>query len=182
MIAANKISLIRQNVSFIRCMLLLPVILIFQISFAQFTVTNNSPEKYRTVRWGMNEGLSVETNNVMLKDVNSFLWIGSFHGLDRFDGSNFKNYSPDKNKPGTIIGASITSLIEDSLHNIWIGTEKGLSRYDIKADTFQNYLLPATAVNRDIVPFWATSDEVYCIESASTITAYNIHSLTKKYC
>jgi hypothetical protein len=128
----------------------------------------------------MNEGLSVETNNVMLKDVNGFLWIGSFHGLDRFDGSNFKNYSPDKNKPATIGGAFITNLIEDSLHNIWIGTEKGLSRYDIKADTFTNFLLPAIAVNREIVPFWSTRDEIYCMETASTITAYNIHSFTKK--
>src|SRR4026207_2520215 len=99
-------------------------------------------DNYRAVRWSMNEGLSVETNNVMLKDVNGFLWIGSFHGLDRFDGSNFKNYSPDKNKPGSIGGAFISNLIEDSLHNIWIGTEKGLSRYDIKADTFRNFLLP----------------------------------------
>ena len=152
--------------------LFLSVVLFAQTAFAQ--------EKYRAVRWGMNEGLSVETNNVMLKDVNGFLWIGSMHGLDRFDGNNFKNYSPDKNKPGTIIGTSITGLIEDSLHNIWIGTEKGLSRYDIKADTFRNFVLPANAVNRDIVPIWATRDEVYCMETTSTITAYNIHSFTKK--
>jgi ligand-binding sensor domain-containing protein len=31
-------------------------------------------------------------------------------------------------------------LTEDSLHNIWIGTPAGLSRYDIKADTFTNFL------------------------------------------
>lgn len=64
-------------------LLLLSVVFFAQTTFAQ--------EKYRTVRWGMNEGLSVEINNVMLKDVNGFLWIGSLHGLDRFDGSNFKN-------------------------------------------------------------------------------------------
>ena len=154
-------------------------ILLF-LSVVFFVQTTIAQEKYRTVRWGMNEGLSVEMNNIMLKDVNGFLWISSFHGLDRFDGSNFKNYSPDKNKPGTIIGASITGLVEDSLHNIWIGTEKGLSRYDIKADTFRNFLPSANAVNSDIVPFWATRDEVYCMETASTITAYNIHSFTRK--
>jgi len=127
-------------------------LILFFLSSVCFVQSTFAQEQYRAVRWGMNEGLSIDANNVMLKDVNGFLWIGSVHGLDRFDGSNFKNYSPDKNKPGTIIGTSITGLIEDSLHNIWIGTEKGLSRYDIKADTFRNFVLPANAVNRDIVP------------------------------
>ena len=155
-------------------------LILFFLSSVFFVQSTFAQEKYRAVRWGMNEGLSIDANNVMLKDVNGFLWIGSVHGLDRFDGSNFKNYSPNKNKPGSIIGVSITSLIEDSLHNIWIGTEKGLSRYDIKTDTFKNFLPAAHTVNRDIAPFWATRDEVYCMETASTITAYNIHSFTKK--
>jgi len=137
-------------------------------------------EKYWAVHWGMNEGLSLDLNNVMLKDLNGFLWIGSPQALNRFDGSNFKQYFPDKNKPGTIIGSSIHNLIEDSLHNIWIGTEKGLSRYDIKADTFRNFLPDTHAVNGDIDPFWATRDEVYCVETGSSITAYNIHSFAKK--
>ncbi len=60
-------------------------------------------ENYRYVHWGANEGLSVEVQNMMLKDVNSFLWVGSPHGLNRFDGSSFKTYFADKNKPGSMI-------------------------------------------------------------------------------
>ena len=137
-------------------------------------------DKYRAVHWGSSEGLSVETNNVFLKDVNGFLWITSPSGLNRFDGSNFKIYLPDKNKSGTILGVWGNSLIEDSLHHIWIGTERGLSRYDIKADTFKNIWPADPAIHSDIIPFWATKDEVYCVEASSTITSYDIHSFSRK--
>ena len=97
----------------------------------------------------------------MIKDINGFLWVGTSFGLNRFDGGRFKKYFADKTKKNkTIVGNVIEGLIEDSLHNIWIGTDKGLSCYDIKADSFRNISsdLPET----DIVPFWATKDEVFC--------------------
>ena len=97
----------------------------------------------------------------MIKDVNGFLWIGTSFGLNRFDGGSFKKYVADKTKKNkTIIGNFIEGLIEDSLHNIWIGTDKGLSCYDIKADSFRN--IYSNLPGNDIVPFWATKDEVFC--------------------
>ncbi|HET7897164.1 MAG TPA: two-component regulator propeller domain-containing protein, partial [Flavisolibacter sp.] len=101
--------------------------------------SNFLPNQYRAVQWTENEGLSLGKKNVMLKDVYGFLWIISPVGLNRFDGSTFKIFYPDKNTPGTIGGAYTFSLVEDSLHNIWIGTNKGVSRYDINTDTFQNF-------------------------------------------
>ena len=73
-------------------------------------------------------------------------------------------------------------MVEDSLHNIWIGTNNGLFRYDIKADTFAHFL-PAAGLalsNLDILPFQATKDELFCVESDSIITTYNIHSFAKE--
>jgi hypothetical protein len=138
----------------------------------------SAQEKYRSVHWGVDEGLAGDNHNVMLKDLNGFLWIGTGNGLNRFDGNTFKNYVPDKNKPGSLIHADITNLIEDSLYNIWVGTGYGLSRYDIKADTFKNFL-PTQPVYRFVIPFWATKDNVYCLEGGWTLTAYNIHSFKK---
>ena len=135
-------------------------------------------DKYRLVHWGVDEGLS-GSHNALLKDVNGFLWIGTTNGLNRFDGSNFKNYIPDKNKRGSVIDGGITNLIEDSLHNIWVGTRIGLSRYDIKADTFSNFQA-TQPVYKFVIPFWATENEVYCLEGGWSLTAYNIHSFKKK--
>ncbi|MEP6616558.1 MAG: adenylate/guanylate cyclase domain-containing protein, partial [Ginsengibacter sp.] len=137
-------------------------------------------DKYRAVHWGIDEGISFDQNNIILKDVKGFIWAGSSNGLNRFDGSQFKHFFPDKNKRGTIIGSNIYNLIEDSLHNIWIGTEKGMSWYDIKADTIRNIQPSKDALFSFIDPFWATPDKVYCIEPALSVTAYDVHNFTKK--
>src|SRR5438045_7483354 len=94
-------------------------LLLFSIQLLGVVSFLTAQDNYRAVHWGTEEGLSVEERNVMLKDVNGFLWVGSLHGLNRFDGNGFKQYFPDKNKPGTIDGSSSNSLVEDSLRNIW---------------------------------------------------------------
>lgn len=151
-------------------------------SFGQGLETQVTTNNYRAVSWKRSDGISLPKKNVMLKDVKGFVWIISPIGLNRFDGSTFKIFHPDKNKRGTIAGSYGLSLVEDSLHNIWIGTNKGLSRFDIKADTFKNFppgFLSANSV-ATAVPFWATSEEIFCIESADQLIMYNIHSLEKK--
>ncbi|MEP6681970.1 MAG: histidine kinase [Parafilimonas sp.] len=169
------------NIMWYKKILLFLILLVTScFSIAQQIKNEKPANTYRLVHWGRDDGLSAEERNTMLKDINGFLWIGSPHGLNRFDGSNFTHYFPDKNKPGTIIGANINNLIEDSLHNIWIGTEKGMSRYDIKGDTFSNFLPSKNAAYKFVEPFWATKDEVYCIEAALTVTTYNIHTFQKK--
>jgi ligand-binding sensor domain-containing protein len=111
-----------------------------------------------------------------------FLWIGTHVGLNRFDGSRFVNYFSNKSKDGMIISDYILALVEDSLNNIWIGTDMGLSRYDVKTDTFTNFSTSddTLGITRYIKPFWATRDEVFCIEGSTRITSYNIHTFTKK--
>jgi len=142
----------------------------------QQTVKND----YRAIHWSIYEGLSQGENYYVLKDVNGFLWIGTKHGLNRFDGSLFKIYYHDPHNNRTIAGNYINGLTEDSLHNVWIGSDGGLSRYDIKADTFSNFLSDKNdGPNHAMAPFWATKDKMYALEGL-WITVYDIHSLAKK--
>jgi ligand-binding sensor domain-containing protein len=137
-------------------------------------------DTYRAEHWDIENGLSLGAVTAMLRDVNGFLWIGTWEGggLNRFDGINFRNYLGDKNDNKNIIGDYVNRIIEDSLHNIWIGTTEGLSRYDIKADTFTHFI---GSPEPDIVPLCATRDSVYCLEGHSNFTAYNIRSFRKKH-
>ncbi len=149
-------------------------------STAQPTTNANAADSYRSVHWGLDEGISDGVTISMLKDVNGFLWIATTFGLNRFDGSSFKKYLADKTKKNkTIIGNGVESLIEDSLHNLWIGTDKGLSCYDTRADTFRN--ISSQTPGNPIIPFWSTPDEVFCWDYPEhQWAAFNIHTFAKR--
>ena len=140
----------------------------------------NKPEQYRAINWGLDAGLSHDWVSSMIKDANGFLWIATGFGLNRFDGDKFKKYFADKAKKNkTISGHNINGLIEDSLHNIWIGTNKGLSCYDTRADTFRN--ISSDNPLQSNIPFWATKDEVFCWDfPGPQLVAFNIHSFEKR--
>lgn len=147
-----------------------------------FSLTSTAQEKFRAVHWGIEDGLAQGEVSRMIKDVNGFLWAGTGGGLSRFDGSRFKNYYHDPKKTGTINAAVVGGgMVEDSLHNIWMGTNNGLVRYDIKADTFAHFF-PDVGIpfDRYAFAFWATSKEVYCFEYDSVIASYDIHTFARK--
>ena len=106
-------------------------------------------------------------------------------------GRFLKHILLNDNKRGAINSGMIFAFKEDSLHNIWMSTYKGISRYDIKADTFTNFLplldTPYSKYSKldpdprvNIVPFWATKDEIFCVEPGSQFSAINIHTLKRR--
>jgi len=154
-------------------------------SIAQQNKNDVATDSYRAIHLTAQDGLSGYGMYAMIKDSKGFLWIGSTGNvgeLRRFDGVVFKQYVPDAGESGEINSGYIQSFEEDSLHNIWIGTGKGISRYDIKADTFTNFLplIDTGSSSKTIVPFWATKDEVFCMEPGAWITIFNIHTLARK--
>jgi len=101
-------------------------------TFSQQLKKEIKPEQYSVIHWNEEQGLPGNMANTMFKDAKGFLWIGSGNAeLSRFDGSVFKKYFPEKVKSGAINSDTVSIFEEDSLHNIWMGTKEGVSRYDI---------------------------------------------------
>ncbi|WP_159519732.1 two-component regulator propeller domain-containing protein [Sunxiuqinia indica] len=77
-------------------------------------------------------GLSNNEVNVIYKDSHGFIWFGTLHGLDRFDGIEIRPYTekfPDQLE-------NILSIEEDTSKNLWIGTSEGLYGYQQNLDRF----------------------------------------------
>ncbi|HMG90320.1 MAG TPA: hypothetical protein VK589_09670, partial [Chryseolinea sp.] len=143
----------------------------------------NKPDQYRAVLWTTQEGLNTDYLNVMLKDAKGFLWIGSFTDeLARFDGARFKTFLPELKKSGAINAGGVSAFAEDSLHNIWMATERGVSRYDIQTDLFTNFPgeIDSTTSDASMIPFGSTNTHIYCLESRTRIVTFDIRSLEKK--
>lgn len=85
------------------------------------------------------DGLSVNGVTKILQDSKGFLWFGTYNGLHRYDGYNFKIFLPEPSNPKSISSHSILSLYEDFTGDIWVGTADGLNKFDWKTEQFHRY-------------------------------------------
>ncbi|WP_444994195.1 diguanylate cyclase [Aliikangiella sp. IMCC44359] len=77
----------------------------------------------------------------IISDNQGFLWLGTYNGLVRYDGYQFKVYFYDAEDPNTIGGNHIRSIWVAKDNKIWVGTMSGgLSAYDPKTDQFTRYV------------------------------------------
>lgn len=79
---------------------------------------------------GIEQGLSNNTATCIFRDHYGFMWIGTFNGLNRYDGTGFKIFENKWGDSSSLIHNHVTSIAEDHSNRIWIGTNKGLEVYD----------------------------------------------------
>lgn len=80
----------------------------------------------------------------ILEDKQGNLWIATpDRGLDKFDRltGRFIHYINSEENPQTSLSNnSLTSLFEDSLETLWIGTNWGLNKFNKATNTFKRFL------------------------------------------
>ncbi len=84
--------------------------------------------QYMQTVWTTNEGLPSDDLMDLVQDADGFIWIGSYEGLIRFDGVEFKVFSKYTHRDFESTSARI--LYRDAQDNLWIGTNgEGLAKY-----------------------------------------------------
>ncbi len=71
--------------------------------------------------WGVEDGLPDSEAIAVLQAKDGYVWIGTLHGLVRFDGNQFTVFN-EMNTPA-LQDNGIVFLYEDSRTNLWIGTQ-----------------------------------------------------------
>ena len=80
---------------------------------------------YTTVLYDRSSGLPTSEANAVLQTSDGFVWIGSYSGLVRYDGSEFYRFD------SSVGISSVICLYEDSRQRLWIGTnDAGLAVYE----------------------------------------------------
>jgi signal transduction histidine kinase/ligand-binding sensor domain-containing protein/CheY-like chemotaxis protein/AraC-like DNA-binding protein len=77
---------------------------------------------------GIEQGLSNNAVNCIYRDHYGFMWMGTYDGLNRYDGYSFKIYRNTWADARTLINNHVNALAGDE-NNLWVGTQKGLSRF-----------------------------------------------------
>lgn len=86
------------------------------------------------------DGLSHSNVTSILKDNDGFLWIGTWNGLNRYDGKQFKAYtSPVKNR-SYLESKRIIQIVEGYDDVLWIRTyDKQIYVFDKKREQFVSF-------------------------------------------
>lgn len=71
---------------------------------------------YSSVLYDSSNGLPTSEANAIAETSDGFVWIGSYGGLIKYDGTTFERIQPSKEI------ASIVNLFVDSKDRLWIGT------------------------------------------------------------
>lgn len=95
--------------------------------------------KYSLEQLDNTKGLSNSSVNAIFQDSENLLWIGTWDGLNRYDGNSFKIFRPELDNENSLSNQVILKIDEDRTGKIWILTIHGINQYDKKTDTFQSY-------------------------------------------
>jgi len=88
-------------------------------------------------RYTIDEGLSDNLINCVLQTRDGFIWVATMNGLDRFDGTSFKNYTHDPSDSLSLSENYVMCLLEDREGNLWVGTwGGGLCLFDRTRERF----------------------------------------------
>jgi ligand-binding sensor domain-containing protein/signal transduction histidine kinase/DNA-binding response OmpR family regulator len=110
-------------------------------------------QSYYFKNYQVSDGLSGNTIGPMIQDKKGFIWLASRNGLNRFDGRSFRIFRKIPGDSTSLGDNHVRALYEDNQERIWIGTSKGVYKYD-----------PGTE-RISLVPFpWITGGEVIAIK------------------
>ncbi|GAA4940801.1 two-component regulator propeller domain-containing protein [Algibacter agarivorans] len=141
-------------------------------SFEEVLDTSNILNvKYSTEQLDNTNGLSNSSVNTIFQDSENILWIGTWDGLNRYDGNNIKIFRPELNNENSLSNQVILKIDEDENGCIWVLTMHGLNKYDKKSNTFKRFYFS----RKDIPPF-SESEFNMAVDSSK-----NVYSIVKDW-
>jgi len=94
-------------------------------------------------------GLSQSRVTQIVQDGQGFLWFATQHGLDRYDGYEFKVFKNEPGQAGSLCGVFVTALLKDRAGNLWVGCEQGVDRFNPATETFVHYHINSEPVSHE---------------------------------
>lgn len=87
--------------------------------------------------YSVEDGLSEGEVLAMHQDRNGFIWFGTFDGLNRFDGVNFKVYKSGFNRYSSLTNNRVDKIQEDDCGYLWLLSNNGdAHRFDTQKELF----------------------------------------------
>lgn len=111
--------------------------------------TVNTKVKYL----GIEEGLSNNYVTAIYQDQMGFMWFGTFDGLNRYDGYQFKTFRHRPGPKNSLPDNRITDMIDDTTGRMWVATKIGAAVLDYDEQTFHHLRLSRNDGNTESIDF-----------------------------
>lgn len=95
--------------------------------------------RHHVHRIGVEQGLPHSIIYSLTEDSKGYLWVGTFHGISRYDGYEFKTYHRNLFDSTAFWSAVIFSIEEARNNEIWTGTFYGLQCLDRATGKVKKY-------------------------------------------
>lgn len=128
----------------------------FCLLFACCFLINRSTAQFARFRHlTVEDGLTQNSITCITQDKRGFIWIGTYNGLNKFDGYKITNYKSIEGDTSTLYHNSIRCLFADNDNNLWGGTGGGgMFRINLVTNKITNFhfdSLNANCISSDIV-------------------------------
>lgn len=114
---------------------------------AQYEYTIDKTTRFDKL--GIEEGLTTDLTRCIHQDKYGFIWIGTWYGLNLYDGYQVKTFNSDPNNPLALLSENISNIFEEADGTLWFCTRYGISRYNRENQTFSNYLQDTLYSNKN---------------------------------
>ncbi len=121
------------------------------------TVAVGQPASFTSLN--SEQGLSQNTVLSVAQDNTGFIWLGTRHGLNRYDGYRFLTYTHNPADSTSISNNYINAISYQPGSGLWIGTEKGLNKFDPQKNRFERIRLGVDSAAFYPVVDWILNDK-----------------------
>ena len=88
-----------------------------------------------------NTGLSNSSINTIFQDSEGIIWLGTWDGLNSFDGTVINQYRPSFQNSSSLSNQVIRNIAEDHEKRLWVVTDYGINCMDKTNGTFEHHFL-----------------------------------------
>ena len=96
--------------------------------------------QYSIIRISSSEGMTNSSVNCLFEDSDNVLWLGTWDGLNSYNGRDIKTYRYNKENKKSISNNIIYQIIEQNSEIIWVATNNGVNRFNKKTQQFEHFL------------------------------------------
>ncbi|MDZ7635308.1 MAG: hypothetical protein U5L72_13125 [Bacteroidales bacterium] len=147
---------------------------LFMVAMTLSGLTPVTGQSYVLTQYNSKNGIGHDNVRKIVADSSGFIWMATWDGLTRYDGTDFVSYFHDPADSTTIPYFSVTSVVVDALDQIWVVTDNGvLCLFDRAMEEFRVIRSLGSHSLNDLVSFTGGSDGYLWLVLRKELLRYN---------